>query len=514
MLDRLTGKPIHAILHFLACLAIAVGLPWSKIPLSIGTMLLLLNVLLEGKYADYWSSIKQTPLLGFLWLFIACEWISLCWTSDWDYAMHDFRVKLPLVVIPLIMSIQTIKAKNKDYLTWGFILSLSLTSFLNVGSYFHWWGNRIYSDVRELSLFESHIRYALLVVMGLGIALNWLLFEKKNQIVAFILILWLSWYTFISQVVSGYIAFVFIVMVVIYFVLLRIHSVKQRRITVAIIFTAIGLFSIFTIRLLIPVSPKVDITHLPKFSPSGNLYQHDKKHLIWENGYPVQAYIDQAVMQKEWNKTSTIDYVIGVDAEGNPIYWTLWRYMTSKGLRKDAVGFQKLSKQDIQNVENGITSIEALKSPFHARMYGIREQLIYQSNPNGHSLLQRFVYWESAFEIIQSNFFFGVGAGDVKSAYVNQYQSKGTLLEEKYQLRAHNQYITNWVSSGVFGCVAFLLWWLMALKVGFKTRSFLACCFVLISMSSFLMEDTIETQVGVTFVAFFFGLYFLQRIEK
>ena len=48
MLDKLTGKPVHLVIHFIACLAIVVGLPWSKIPLSLGTMLLFANLLLKA----------------------------------------------------------------------------------------------------------------------------------------------------------------------------------------------------------------------------------------------------------------------------------------------------------------------------------------------------------------------------------------------------------------------------------------------------------------------------------
>jgi hypothetical protein len=49
--------------------------------------------------------------------------------------------------------------------------------------------------------------------------------------------------------------------------------------------------------------------------------------------------------------------------------------------------------------------------------------------------------------------------------------------------------------------------WVMQWRFAWKNRAIEWLCFIGICLSSFLSEDTVETQVGLTFVAFFFGLF-------
>lgn len=209
MLDRLTGKPVHLFIHLLACCGIAAGLPLSKIPLSLGTLLLILNLLLRADFKTYGRSLKHNQLAWGLWTFILAEWLSLLWTSDWNYALHDFNAKLPLYAIPLALIAQPVREKKHLYLIGlTFLVSLSLTSFINVGSYLHWWGNRTYDDIRGMSLFCSHIRYALMIVMGIVVCIGWILLRLRYFQFAFALIVWLIWYTWYSQILSVYSVFI------------------------------------------------------------------------------------------------------------------------------------------------------------------------------------------------------------------------------------------------------------------------------------------------------------------
>ncbi|MEZ5147539.1 MAG: O-antigen ligase family protein [Bacteroidales bacterium] len=56
-------------------------------------------------------------------------------------------------------------------------------------------------------------------------------------------------------------------------------------------------------------------------------------------------------------------------------------------------------------------------------------------NPGGHSVIQRFEYWKTAVRIISKHFIFGVGTGDVKQAFIDEYQSGKSVLAPQYQHR-------------------------------------------------------------------------------
>ena len=130
MLDRLTGKSVHLYIHIFSCIGLAGGLPASKIPLSLATMLLFLNILLEAKFKDYWQNLKTNKLAWGLWVFIACEWISLCWTKDFGYALHDFNAKLPLYSIPLVLVAKPITERKHLYLIGCFFSGKCLCDFI------------------------------------------------------------------------------------------------------------------------------------------------------------------------------------------------------------------------------------------------------------------------------------------------------------------------------------------------------------------------------------------------
>ena len=95
------------------------------------------------------------------------------------------------------------------------LLSLIITSVLNFGFYQQWFGQKQYYDIREMSLFGSHIRYGILIALGFGISL-YMLYSKKSILPAFVWILiliWFGFYCFYSQILSGVLSFLIILVV-------------------------------------------------------------------------------------------------------------------------------------------------------------------------------------------------------------------------------------------------------------------------------------------------------------
>ena len=74
--------------------------------------------------------------------------------------------------------------------------------------------------------------------------------------------------------------------------------------------------------------------------------------------------------------------------------------------------------------------------------------------------------------------------------------------------------MTFWISFGVFGFLIFTGFWLWFLWQNIKLNKLIGIGFALIAIASFLSEDTIETQQGVTYISLFLGLCSLMNASE
>ncbi len=127
---------------------------------------------------------------------------------------------------------------------------------------------------------------------------------------------------------------------------------------------------------------KVNKDTIEKTTSRGNLYHHDFNNPMVENGNYVYLYICESEMREEWNKLSEIKYD-SIGKNGYPISATLIRYLTSKGLRKDADGVQSLTVSDRKNIEKGMANVIYARKKYslYPRIYQtIWEYYVYSHN--------------------------------------------------------------------------------------------------------------------------------------
>jgi hypothetical protein len=255
---------------------------------------------------------------------------------------------------------------------------------------------------------------------------------------------------------------------------------------------------------------------MDKYTPSGNVYLHDTVSYGIEYGSHVGIYLSIPELRESWNKRSELDYD-GTDNKGQQLSYTLIRYLHSKGLRKDAVSVNKLTEDDIQRIENGVANANYLNNfDLRARV----EQILlgyrsykHENNPNASSAMQRFEYWKTAVYLIKLKPVFGHGTGDMKDVFHQAYIETNSNLEPQYRHRSHNQFLAITVAFGFVGLLIFLFALFYPPLVLGKFNNYYFFVFFIIAFISFLSEDTLETQAGVTFFAFFSAL-FLFSIRK
>ena len=504
MLDRLFGFKVHQYLQALGLLIVAVGLPLNKVVMSIGTIWLASNLILDARFSTYWSRWKKSRLFWFIAALLLMHLIGLLYTENFSYAFRDINGKLPLFVIPISIVAFPISRKSLYAILGAFLVVLLITSLVN------WSMQTNAADFRSLSLFGSHIRYTVLVAIGISCCVQLAFYQKKLIFIVAPLALWFIYYVYVSQVFAGYFALLMVVVSLIFHFIFQWKSRLLKYALVSILVLSVGVIGYQGVRYL-KTTPSVNFEALPSATINGNPYRHDSTHLWYENGHHVLSMISEKELRPAWNKHSTYPYN-GVNNNGHKIKHILFRYMASKGLNKDSAGFSKMTDQDIRNVEKGFTNIRQLSGSPLARMENFKneyQQYTVDSNPNGNSFLQRLEHLRIGWKIAKDHWLIGVGTGDVQDSFDHYYKRFNTQLSPKNWNRTHNQLLTFWITFGLSGLLIFSWLWLWLITKSIQYSEFLALSFSLIALGTFMSEDTIETQQGVTFIAFFLAIVHL-----
>ncbi|MFT7344482.1 MAG: hypothetical protein ACI9XP_001067 [Lentimonas sp.] len=511
MLDKWLKGNIHSKIHLFGICLLAAGLPFSKALMSIGVIWGIANLLLEGKFKDYFFRIKSNKLVLLLLGVFALHFIALIWTNNWDYALDDIRKKLPLFALPVALVAKPITERKSIHLIFlVFLISLILCSVYNVGLYHSFWGDLRPGDYRGISAFGSHIRFSTLIIIGACISFYFgIKSDKKHfQAIAITLVLWFLYYTYISQVLSGVLSLIGAILMGYFYIIRKNKGLFYSSISIVLAIPLVLVLWFNSATNQLPKKPKV----LEYFTQDGNDYQHELDKNDIENGEYILLYYCDKELQVEWEKISDVGYY-KADKKGQALRKTLFRYMTSLHLRKDRRGFEKLSAKDINNIENGIASVFLSDGGIESRLYEVEYQINNRVDPNGHSFLQRLEYWKTSFQIIANNWFFGVGTGDIQDEFDKQYDINNSNLLPENRHRAHNMFLTVWATFGLTGILLFLAFLYRFLKENFQQQEWLALLIFGAIVISFTIEDTLETQTGVSLFALFFGVFLAKKSE-
>lgn len=516
-------EKIHHFIFIAGIIFLLFGLVYSVFFISAAEFLLSANWILQGEFKKKFKSFFANRLALILTSLFLIHLIGLIWTSDFDYALKDLRTKAPLLILPLIFSTQKPLNKKEILYSFNFFILLvfvsSIISFLTLTGY----TGVVIKDVRNASLFVSHIRFSLMVCLSVfGIIHFWLDENSKDywikSVSRIVLIIWFIIFLFLIESVTG-----LVILIItgfcwgIYYVIKTKNKLYRVLLVSGILFFSIliGSYVFFMVRDFYverPLNNKMKF-----FTKNGNPYSHWYSNKETENGYLTYYNICLKELEGAWNKKSAIHFD-AKDKKGQPIVFTIIRYITSKGWRKDEEGVIQLTGDDIKAIENGFTNAKytSIFNPT-SRMYSTIwefDNYIRTGNPNGYSAMMRIEFWKASVGIIKQNNLIGVGTGDMNSAFRNQYKKMNSPLDEKWRLRSHNQFLSITVGLGIIG----LCWFLIVLFYPiFKKKNidFLYISFFLILLISMLNEDTIESQAGLTFYAFFNSfLLFCRRDDK
>ncbi|HRY99722.1 MAG TPA: hypothetical protein P5550_11765, partial [Bacteroidales bacterium] len=93
--------------------------------------------------------------------------------------------------------------------------------------------------------------------------------------------------------------------------------------------------------------------------------------------------------------------------------------------------------------------------------------------------------------------------------FARQYELMGSTLDPKWRLRSHNQYLAVFAAFGLLGLLIFLGGLFLPPRWRRPEMPFLFASFFIIALLSMVSEDTMESQAGATFIAFFYSYLLL-----
>lgn len=507
----LRGRDAYRVMHVVALALCAIMLPWSKALLSMAQLLLVANWMVEGLVRKdlggrFKHSFTSTAALAFL-SFLGLHVLGLAWTTDLEWGADLVRILLPVLAFGAVLA-GAPRLQRDEFRTilllgaWSAVVSTLICLALAAGAE---------NDFRSLSAFVSHIRLALMLCLAVVV----FLWDRSSPLplrfAGYIAVVWCL--VFLNKLgsIQGYL----ILVVIAVFFLWRSLRTSKAWLRWSL---RIALVAIPALMMVLAVREVREHYRLPDqtlgsqwlYSAGGEIYSHELDDPQVENGTHVWTYMAWEELHRTWPLRSDRP-IEGTDDKGHPIWSTLMRYLSSKGLRKDSVTVMGLSDADIEAIEQGVpNAMDHERSALRKRIDEVLFELGHYhafGATDGHSVSMRLEYLKAGSAIAERNWLFGVGTGDTKQAFAAEYERMRSRLSQPWRHRAHNQYLTWLISFGVTGFTwaLFALIW-PAWRLG-AWREPLFVAWAIIFGISCLTDDTIETQTGATFFAFYYALF-------
>ncbi len=512
---------VHSYIYFFGLCLLAMSIPTSRFMMSISQIIIGANWLLEGGYPEKLKRFSHNRAAWFFTGIFFVHIIGLLWSTDLEYGiLNDLKSKLPTLTLTfLVVTSKPLPIKKLFFLLWLFCITVFVTSI--VGLIVYHTGD--YLDPRKRMPFIPHVYFSMMVVFVM-VLLPWLghRFTKNKGIllVLYLAVIWLTYYLFLLSAMTGILCLAGVIAFLIIRGMIKWRSTLLKVFTVLFILILSGISVGIIVFMHKNVSMVVEVPAeaLKERTALGNVYEHQHGTNMHENGHQVFYFLAEEELRKAWNERSSFDYD-GSDRSGQNLNATLFRYMSSLGLRKDREGFDALSESDIKAIERGIPNYLYTQWPtsfvrihqtvwevYHYRQTG---------NPSGHTFTQRLEMWKGSIAAFSEKPVFGWGTGDIYIA-VDHGLNKIDSKMDSYQWKPHNQYLLFLLTLGVVGSVIIYLLYFLYVKETKAFRYLPFNVFVVVTLVSMIGNNPIDAQTGQTFFTFItlaFGVMMYQNDE-
>ena len=485
----------------------------GTVPTSVPQFILLGNWLLEMDFKRKWDQVRNNRIFWALTAIFFVHVAGLFYTQNLHAGWDDVRTKLPLLFLPLVFfTNKPLSLKEFELVLYGFLLGCVANTAWCLVYNFALHKNEV---GRDASRFMSHIRLGLYLNMAIACCV----YFTKNAPTLFrrLAFVFGAGYFLATMyalgLISGLVNF-FILCFLALVVIIYLQKPVVKFLAIAVFLVA--LYVVFTyVSGIIPAALRVNDNPNNRRllqSPSGRYYSHFDTTGPIENGNYILRNIQTEELKNEWARQFPADsFSYPPHPHNLNRYEVLIRYLASKGLNKDSAGVSKLTGEDKKNIQKNMTNYLYPRWSFlHKRIYELvceYTDFVNNRNVNGQSLTMRLYFWKAALRLLHKHPFAGVGTGDVQDQLnITYVQTKSPLHPEWYK-RPHNQFLTIAVALGAAGVLVFFVHLFYPLLLLRKKMPVLFWPFFVLAVTSFLLEDTLETQAGLSFYAVFNSLF-------
>jgi len=122
----------------------------------------------------------------------------------------------------------------------------------------------------------------------------------------------------------------------------------------------------------------------------------------------------------------------------------------------------------------------------------------------------RMVRWQCAWEVIRASPWIGYGTGEEVRQLKERYYAHHLMISYTLGLNAHNQFLSFWLKTGIFGMLIYITILLLAFREAWRRRDIYLMSFVLIIVCISLSENILDVNKGI----FFFSMFFIMLLPK
>ena len=467
--------------------------------------------IITGDYKTKWNRLLHNKNALLLMTIPLLYLIGLCFTHNFSVGFQEFNKSLYWLIFAFMLgSSSPISYKNSVRLLGIYIMMVSIVSGIVLLRYFF-----LGFDYRTAPLVD-HIPFSYQVAFTIWLIFYFIMKEKTSGIQKLLLLLLIAFLLITLFALKSFTAYIFFGVMSFVALCMLIWKVKKKLLKFVFLGLLILLITLPIVYIHHCVKEFYDVTeynvdNIELYTTNGNKYKHHFNDKSKENGNYIGLFICEEELIPLWNTHSKKQYNSKTSA-GYPLSSVIIRYMTSKGLKKDAEGFAQLSQKDIESIENELTNHIYAEKKFivYSRIYEtIWELDVYRDtkNPNDKSLPERIEQAILAFDIIKKNVWFGIGLGNSAKAYDEIIFDTGSKLAQQKTGWTHNQYLNYLIRFGVLGTLYILSVLFFVFFKGRKRNPFLLTIFFVSMLAANFGEANWETFVGINFFAFFFCFF-------
>ena len=267
---------------------LAAGMPIWMLLMSLSQFVIIGAWLMDGDIKGKIKKAFSNPVIQVISGLYAIHLLGLLYTTDFDYAIRDLRIKLPLFLLPVIFSSMPTLPENKFQNVLKVIILSTFISTLCSMAIFLGWTSRPVVNIRDISPFISHIRLALIICVGV-VSMIYLLKKDDSLKLKFIYIPLMLWFIVFLVILESLTGIFILLFLFIFFSIIYIWKSEKRFFRP--LFSACLILLLFAIGMLYKFlfidsikEITIDAQSLKNFTTLGHPYEHFPEKKDHENG--------------------------------------------------------------------------------------------------------------------------------------------------------------------------------------------------------------------------------------